>query len=51
VFNTYLLAATPEERAPWFAEVAQFSVEVAGQAVHTYRFHEGRLYDGAECVG
>ena len=51
VFNTYLRAATPEERAPWFAEVVQFAVEPAGDAVHDFRMHEGRLFDGAECLG
>ena len=51
VFHTYLRAATPEERAPWFAEVVQFGVEPAGEAQHTYRLHEGRLYDGAERLG
>ena len=51
VFNTYLRAATPEERAPWFAEVVEFAVEPAGDVVHNYRLHEGRLFDGAELVG
>lgn len=51
VFNTYLRAATPEERAPWFAEVEQFAVEPAGEPVRNYRMHEGRLFDGAELVG
>ncbi|MFN3470146.1 MAG: DUF4123 domain-containing protein [Novosphingobium sp.] len=52
VFNTFIRAATPEERAPWFAGVQQFSVEAkGGSAVHHYRLVEGRLFDGANPVG
>jgi hypothetical protein len=51
VFNIYLPAATPEERAPWFEGVQQFSVESeGGTAMHHYRLVEGRLLDGAKPV-
>ncbi len=51
VFNTYLPAATPEERAPWFEGVQQFSVESeGGTAMHHYRLVEGRLLDGANAL-
>lgn len=47
VFRTYLLAATDEERAPWFAGVSRFSVEAAqaGQ-LHDFVMRDGLLYDG-----
>lgn len=52
VFNTYIRAATPEERAPWFDGVEQFSVEGAGgTATHHYRLLDGGLYDGANRIG
>lgn len=51
VFHTYLRAATPEERAPWFRDIVQYGVEPAGGGLHHYRMHEGRLYDGAQVVG
>jgi hypothetical protein len=52
VFNTWLRAATPEERAPWFDGVMQYSVESAGgTAMHHYRLQDGRLLDGASVVG
>ena len=52
VFNTYIRAATAEERSPWFDGVQQFSVESAGgTAMHHYRLVEGGLYDGAERIG
>ncbi|MFN3551764.1 MAG: DUF4123 domain-containing protein [Novosphingobium meiothermophilum] len=52
VFNTFIRAATPEERVPWFSGVQQFSVEAnGGSAVHHYRLVEGRLFDGANLVG
>jgi hypothetical protein len=46
VLTTYLQAATPEERAPWFACVEQFWVEAAG-VMHKYRLSEGGLVYGA----
>jgi hypothetical protein len=52
VFNTYIRAATPEERGPWFDGVQQFSVESAGgTAMHHYRLVEGGLFDGANRIG
>ncbi|HMP57663.1 MAG TPA: DUF4123 domain-containing protein [Novosphingobium sp.] len=52
VFNTYIRAATPEERAPWFEGVHQYSVESAGgTAMHHYRLQEGRLFDGNRPIG
>ena len=52
VFNTYIRAATPEERAPWFDGVEQFSVEGAGgTATHHYRLLDGGLFDGANRIG
>jgi hypothetical protein len=51
VFNTYLRAATPEERAPWFAQVLQFAVQPAGDAEHIFRLEKDQLFDGAECLG
>ena len=52
VFNTYMRAATLEERAPWFDGVAQYSVEGAGgTAMHHYRLMEGTLLDGDRAVG
>ena len=52
VFNTYMPAATPEERLPWFAEVQQYSVEAPqGGQMHHYRLVDGALYDGAVPVG
>lgn len=47
VFNTYIRAATPEERAPWFNGVLQYAVEGAGGAtLHQYRLDQGKLFDG-----
>lgn len=52
VFNTYIRAATPEERAPWFEAVQQFSVEGEGGTVmHHYRLVDGGLYDGNDRIG
>lgn len=47
VFNTYIRAATPAERAPWFDAVDVFAVEGAVRGVvHNYRLLGGVLYDG-----
>jgi len=46
VFNTYIRACTPEELAPWFKGVRQYSVEGEGGVVHNYRLRGGRLHDG-----
>lgn len=53
VFNTYIRAALPEERAPWFNGVAQFGAEgEGGQGMHQYRIDgAGRLIDGDRIVG
>ncbi|WP_420382714.1 DUF4123 domain-containing protein [Novosphingobium sp.] len=52
VFNTYIRAALPEERAPWFAQVQQYAVESAdGTALHQYRLSEGHLWDGNSAIG
>jgi hypothetical protein len=46
VFNTYIRACTAEERAPWFRDVRQYSVEGEGGTIHNYRLRGGTLYDG-----
>lgn len=47
VFNTYIRAAEPDERAPWFDGVAQYGVEAEGGAtMHQYRIAGGTLLDG-----
>ncbi len=52
VFNTYIRAATPEERAPWFDGVVQYAVEGdGGQGLHQYRIDGGRLLDGETIAG
>jgi hypothetical protein len=50
VFNTYIRALTPEEAAPWFDGVLQYSVEGAAGQVHNYRLRRGRLFDGDEPI-
>lgn len=47
VFRTYIRAASPEERDPWFRGVACYVVENGRGGSHTFRLHDGRLYDGA----
>ena len=52
VLGTYLKAATPEEREPWFAQVQQFRLEGEQPGtMHDYRLWEGQLYDGASPIG
>lgn len=52
VFNLYIRAAGPEERAPWFGPVLQYSVEAeGGTAMHHYRLIDGGLYDGDDRIG
>lgn len=51
VFNTYIRACTPEDYAPWFQGVRQYSVEGEGGAIHNYRLRGGRLYDGDAQIG
>jgi len=49
VFRTFIAAATPDERAPWFDGIDRYSVESAtpGQ-FHDFRLAGGALYDGAQ---
>ena len=53
VFNTYIRAALPEERAPWFdGGITQYAVEDDGGAVmRQYRLSQGRLMDGHAAIG
>jgi hypothetical protein len=52
VFNTYIRAATPDERTPWFDGVVQFNAEAdGGQGMHQYRLDQGRLFDGNNSIG
>ena len=52
VFNTYIRAAAPEERGPWFGLVDQYSVEGSGGTImHHYRLIDGGLYDGSNRIG
>jgi Domain of unknown function (DUF4123) len=48
VFRTYIRAALPEERLPWFKGVVRYSVEStqAGH-YHDFRINEGQLFDGS----
>lgn len=50
VLAAFLRQASPEERAPWFQEVDQYTVEAAGGGVHHFRLWEGQLYDGDQPV-
>lgn len=50
VFNTYIQACTPEERAPWFKGVTQFLVEADDRIRHAYRLQNGVLFDGERAV-
>jgi hypothetical protein len=52
VFNTYIRAASVDERERWFGPVLQYSVEAeGGTAMHHYRLLEGGLYDGNNRIG
>ena len=51
VFNTYMRAATPEERGPWFEGIGLFSVEDAdSKATHSYVLAGGQLLDNGRPV-
>ena len=51
VFRTYMRAAHPEERAPWFKGIARYSVESAQpDHYHDFRLEQGRLFDGSSPV-
>jgi Domain of unknown function (DUF4123) len=45
VFNTYIKAALPEEREPWFASISQFAAEGDGGVTHHYSLQQGQLVD------
>ncbi len=51
VFRTYIMAATPAERLPWFDGVDRFTVE-SEQPGHFHDFHmvSGVLHDGARAI-
>lgn len=52
VFNTYIRAATAQERAPWFDGVAQYAAEREGApGLHQYWLNGGRLFDGDQAIG
>lgn len=52
VFNTFIRAARPEERAPFFDGVEQYAVENAGgDVLHQYRLDDGKLFDGNQHLG
>lgn len=51
VFNTYIRAALPDEREPWFKGVRQYAAEGAEGAMHQYRLHGPQLLDGDTPIG
>ena len=52
VFNTYLRAATPDERRPWFEALELFAVESAAPDVlHNYTLRGDVLYDADVAIG
>ncbi len=53
VFNTYIRAATADERLLWFdGGIAQYAVEDEGGTImRQYRLSRGRLMDGETIVG
>lgn len=46
VFATYLRAAAPDERAPWFEGVSRYVAEVSTDVTHDFRWRGGAVYDG-----
>jgi len=51
VFRTYLRAATPEERAPWFAGVTRYSVETPQPGTyHDFTLNGALLLDHGQPV-
>ncbi len=50
VFDTYIRAALPEERAPWFKGVAHYALEGADGVLHRFRLSSDRLMDGANPI-
>lgn len=51
VFATYITAATPEERAPWFEGVRRFVVEAGEGVFRDFHLTGGRLHDGPQAIG
>lgn len=52
VFNTYIRAATPDERRPWFEALELFAVEGATpETMHNYSLRGEVLYDSDTAVG
>lgn len=51
VFAQYMLAASPDERAPWFDEGIRYVVEGPDGAMHDFRLRRGTLYDGDTAIG
>lgn len=52
VFNTYIRAATPDERRPWFEALSLFAVEGATPDIlHNYTLRDDRLFDADTPVG
>lgn len=51
VFRTYIRAATPEERAPWFRGVSRYTVESERPGhFHDFTLQGDLLFDGAQPV-
>ena len=51
VFNTYIYAASADERARWFdGGIVQYAVEGIGGTTHQYRLRGGQLVDGHDVV-
>lgn len=50
VFTTYISACTTDERTPWFKGVDQYLMEADDRVRHTYRLHQGHLFDGSSAV-
>ena len=52
VFNTYIRAATPEERRPWFEGLGLFAVEgETPDILHNYNLRGDILFDADSPVG
>lgn len=52
VFNTYIRAATSQEREPWFNGVHQYAVEdQSGASLQHYHLNGATLMNGAQVLG
>jgi len=52
VFNTYIRAAQPEERRPWFEALELFAIEGATpETMHNYTLRGDVLYDAGAAIG